>query len=126
VTIVDTDVLIDAGRGAPEAIGYLASSEQKTSLAISMVTKMELIVGCRNRAELRNLERVLVRFRLLQLNEAISDRAVELLRQYRLSHGLLIADALIAATVMEHIASLVSKNQKDYRFISGLALLPYP
>jgi predicted nucleic acid-binding protein len=126
VTIVDTDVLIDAGRGALEAIDYLATSEQKSLLAISAVTKMELIVGCRNKAELRSLERILVRFKLLKLNEGISDRAVELLRQYRLSHGLLIADALIAATVIEHNASLVSKNQKDYRFISGLALLPYP
>lgn len=51
---------------------------------------------------------------------------VALLKTYRLSHGLLIADALIAATALTLDISIVSKNQKDYRFISGLRLLPYP
>jgi predicted nucleic acid-binding protein len=43
-----------------------------------------------------------------------------------LSHGLLIADALIAATALYGDQSLISKNQRDYRFITGLQLLSYP
>lgn len=53
-------------------------------------------------------------------------KGVTLLQQYRLSHGLLIADALIAATATETGIPLISKNQRDYRFIEGLQLLPYP
>jgi predicted nucleic acid-binding protein len=56
----------------------------------------------------------------------ISDRAVDLLKQYFLSHGLLIADGLIAATALVHNEAFVSKNQRDFRFIAGLNLLPYP
>lgn len=52
--------------------------------------------------------------------------AIELLKRYRLSRGLLIADALISATAIVHDAKLVSKNQRDYRFITELHLLPYP
>ena len=63
---------------------------------------------------------------MITLTEAITGKAVELLLEYRLSHGLLIADALIAATAIERGLSLVSKNQRDYRFIHGLDLLPYP
>jgi hypothetical protein len=36
-----------------------------------------------------------------------------------------IADALIAATAIVIDAPLLSKNQRDYRFIQGLNLLPY-
>jgi predicted nucleic acid-binding protein len=91
-----------------------------------MITQMELMVGCRNKGELRVLERFLRRFRIVTMNEAIADSSVTLLRRYRLSHGLLIADALIAATALTLASPLVTKNQRDYRFIEGLELLPYP
>jgi predicted nucleic acid-binding protein len=87
---------------------------------------MELLVGCRNKAEVRKTERFLQRFRVLKLNEPISDTAVDLLRQYRLGHGLAIPDALIAATALVLNLPLITKNQGDYRFIQELSLLPYP
>ncbi len=126
IVVVDTDVLIDAARNVSEAVACLEQVEQNASLAISAVTEMELIVGCRNKAELRSLEQFLSRFRVLHLNEQISETAVDLLRRYRLSHGLLIADALIAATALSSGIPFVSKNERDYRFIAGLRLLPYP
>jgi predicted nucleic acid-binding protein len=43
-----------------------------------------------------------------------------------LSHGLLIADSLIAATALTLGTLFVTKNQRDYRFIAELQLLPYP
>ena len=126
LTVVDTDILIEAGRGVKEAIDYLQELERSTWLAVSVVTQMELIVGCRNKTELQALERFLRRFRILKIDETISDKAVELLQRYRLSHGLLIADALIAATALIWDCPLASKNQRDYRFITDLDLLPYP
>lgn len=63
LTIVDTDILIDAGQDVREAVECLADIEQQSTLAISIITQMEL---------------------------------------------------------------LISKNQRDYRFIHGLQLLPYP
>ena len=125
-TIVDTDILIDVGRGDTTAIACLQRLEQQTLVAVSAVTQMELIVGCRNKTELQDLESFLRRFQVLTLTEQISDRAVALLRQYRLSHGLLIADALIAATALEHAAPFITKNQRDFRFIAGLNLPAYP
>jgi len=126
LTIVDTDILIDAALQVTEAIDYLAEIERQFSLAVSVITQMELLVGCRNKTELRSAERFLLRFQVLTLNEAVCNAALELLRQYRLSHGLMIPDALIAATAIVLDQPLVSKNQRDYRFIAGLQLLPYP
>lgn len=87
---------------------------------------MELIVGCQTKSDLRKVDRFLERYEIVSCTEIISETAVELLRQYRLSHGLLIADALIAATSLYLDGPLASKNQRDYRFIEGLDLLPYP
>ena len=100
---------------------------RKTStLAISVVTQMELIVGCRNKTELKALGKFLNRYQILKITGQISDRAVDLLTQYFLSHALLIADALIAATALAHNEAFITKNQRDFRFITDLNLLPYP
>jgi predicted nucleic acid-binding protein len=98
LVLPDTDILSDAGRKGTEAVDYLAHTEQQATLGVSVITQMELMVGCRKKRELRVLERFLRRFRIVTLNEAIAATGVTLLRQHRLSHGLLIADALIAAT----------------------------
>jgi predicted nucleic acid-binding protein len=87
---------------------------------------MGLLVGCRNKTEQRQLERFLRPFPIWRLNEVVADQAVGLLRQYRLSHGLLMPDALIAATARVHDTPLATINQRDYRFIAGVQLLPYP
>ena len=56
--IVDTDILIDAGRGIQEAIDFLKQTQLSNTyiLAISIVTQLELMVGCRNKSELRKLD----------------------------------------------------------------------
>jgi predicted nucleic acid-binding protein len=124
--VVDTDILIDVGRGVEEAVAYIRHVESYSTLMISAVTQMELIIGCGNNIELRAVEQFLSRFQTIALNTRTSDLAVDLLRRYRLSHGLLIADALIAATAMSAGEQFVTKNQRDYKFIEGLRLLTYP
>ena len=124
--IVDSDILIDAGRSDSEAVDFLARVSQVDTLMISTITQMELMVGARNKNELRIIEKFLTRFETVKLNPTISDLAVDLIRQYRLSHGLLMPDALIAATALSVNEPLATKNQRDYRFIVGLTLSQYP
>ena len=124
--LVDTDILVDAGRGDARALSRLNQEAQHGSLGVSTVTCLELLVGCRNKQEQAQTERLLQHFQSVPLDPAVSDTAVDLLRRYRLSHGLLIADALIAATALAGNIPLLSKNQRDFRFIAGLTLLAYP
>ena len=126
LTLVDTDILIDAALLLSEAVTCLDSLEKTSNLSISVITQMELIVGCRNKSELRKMEQFLERFEVVPVSEEISRRAIELLQRYYLSHGLLIPDALIAATAMALDCDFISKNQRDYRFMDNLKLLPYP
>ncbi len=66
--IVDTDILIDAGRGIQEAIDFLKQTQLSNTyiLAISIVTQLELMVGCRNKSELRKLDKFLKLFQAIK------------------------------------------------------------
>lgn len=126
VILIDSDILIDYSRGMTATAEYLATTATTATLAISIVTQMEIIVGCRDKRSLQAAEKFLARFEVLLVNETISHQTVELLRQYYLSHSLLIPDALIAATAISYNYPLVTKNQRDFRFISDITLIPPP
>lgn len=96
--LVDTDILIDVARKEHSAVEYLKLEENRSILQVSLITQMELIIGCRNKSELQALDEFLKRYIVIDVTHDISEKAVALLKTYRLSHGLLIADALIAAT----------------------------
>jgi len=89
------------------------------------MTRFELIAGCRDKGELRKIERLLQRFEILKFNEPTTDVATRLLTRYRLSHGLGIADACIAASAIVSNAGLATGNTSDFDFIPGLQVVPY-
>jgi predicted nucleic acid-binding protein len=87
---------------------------------------MELFIGCRNKRELRETVKFLEQYKLVHFSTSISRKAVDLIKKYNLSHGLLIADAIIAATVLISEGDLFSKNTNDFIFIENLSVTkPY-
>ena len=120
--LVDTDILVDLLRGENGTGQLLSKIASDESLAVSIVTKMELVVGCRNKTEIANVADLLGRFDVIPINEPSSQRAAALLEEFRLSHGLLIPDALIAATAVTRDLALLTKNRKHFSFIPGLEL----
>jgi len=95
--LIDSDILIDVSRDVPEAVESLQRIIDEDEPAI-----------------------------IFKLSEPISDLALDLLRRFRLTHGLLLPDSLIAASALIHEVPFVSKNTKHFRFIEELTLLPYP
>ncbi len=83
------------------------------------------MLGCENKREFENLDEFLKRFEIINVSISISQKSVALFKNYRLSHGVMIADMLIAVTALDFECSLLSKNQKDFRFITGLNLVEY-
>ena len=61
-------------------------------------------------------------FHHLEMPSEVFNVARQLIRQYSLSHGLRLADALIAATALVYELELLTVNQKDFRIIPELAL----
>ncbi len=124
--LVDTDVLIDGGRRIMDALACLEQIEHRFTPAASAVTRMEMIAGCQKKRDQRAVQRFPRRFHIVEMDEHISRVATELLLRYRLSHGRLLADALISATGISSNMPFVSKYQRDYRFIAGLDPRPHP
>src|ERR1035437_4793002 len=92
--LVDTTVLVEMLRGNSLAKKFL----ENLPLQISKVTLVELIQGCQSKEELRIVEKTCRLMLQEKIDGVISEMAIELLRKYNLSHGLLFLDALIAAT----------------------------
>ena len=124
--LIDTDILIDVTNNDKVAKSRLITESQRYTLCVSVVTLMELIVGCRNKAEQQALDKFIAQFEVKPITDSVSVQALELIKTYALSHGLLIPDALIGATALSYGIGLLSKNQRDYRFIPNLDLFQYP
>lgn len=124
--ICDSDVLIDFfDANKPRHSSTKSILENQVELdfiAISIISKMELVAGIFNKEMESKVLKNLSSFGLILINEAISKTALELFEKYRLSHGLMIPDCFIAATAIESGLELFTYNSKDFRFIQGLSL----
>lgn len=123
---IDSDVLIDYQRGSQVALEELVYLERAAPLAVSAIVRLELVIGSANKEMLQRTEKMLRRFQVLPLIEDIGAIADQLVTTYSLSSGLRLADALIAATAIYHQVPFLSKNQRDFHYLPGLQLLPYP
>ncbi len=124
--LTDTDVLIDAARGVADAVAFLTAQRAGVGVCISSISAMELIMGCRNKAELAQLQQFLRHVTILPVTSTASHNARQLMESFFLSHGLLIPDALIAATAIEAQFTLHTKNVRHFQMIPGLTVIrPY-
>lgn len=87
---------------------------------IDATVYIECLQGSKSNQEKRVIEKYLMRFPLLPITPASSARAIELIRRYSNSHGLMLPDALIAATALENDLTIVTYNIDDFKFIQDL------
>lgn len=120
--LIETEVLIDAARGHAGAVAFLSGQYRASDIQISVISAMELIVGSRNKVELGETKRFLQPIKVLPIDSNVSDVAYYLMESFTLSHGLMIPDALIAATASERELTLVTKNTRHFQMIPGLKL----
>jgi len=122
--VLDTDIMVDVQRGFSPALEWLAQLPE--SPAITVITVLELLRGCRNLREQQSVERLLTQMPVLYLSESACIRAVNYFRAFHLSHGIGILDTLIAAIAVTHDAILCSFNEKHYQMVPDLQLMkPY-
>jgi predicted nucleic acid-binding protein len=125
--LLDTTVLIDLSRGNTDAADFIdAVRASGTPLFISVISAMELIVGCRDRGEVEKAEKLIADFGLVHISPAESARAYDLILTYSKSHGLAIPDAFIAATAIIQGLDLSSDNARHFKMIPNLTVeCPY-
>lgn len=127
LVLVDTAPLIhlleDHPRFAPVFVGLFEAFEQgQIQIAVSTISLAELLVGPLKRGEdalARRYERALAGFELLSVSPEIAATAARL----RAKHGLRLADALQAATAVEHDAAALVTHDRDFSGLKGLRVL---
>lgn len=112
--LLDTNILIYQLRGNPTITNLLLDLNRQGALAISTITRTEILAGMRPPEEPVTLN-LLNSLLNLPLASGIADRAGRLIYQYgRQGRQLTIADALIGATALEHRLTLVTTNAKHF------------
>jgi predicted nucleic acid-binding protein len=117
--LLDADILIDVQRNLPAALAWFQALDL-TATAVPGLVAMELIQDARNAQEARVVDRLLNLLPRLWPSVPACEAAYAGFRALHLSHGLGLADALIAATARERGATLCPFNVKHYRAVPGL------
>jgi hypothetical protein len=124
--LIDTDVLVEAMRGHIAAQSFLVAQRAQGGPRISVISAKELIQGCQNGSDLAKARQFLQHSIIEPVSSPASQRAYQLMDSFFLSHGLLIADALIEATAVEDGLTLFTKNIRHFQPIPHLAVVrPY-
>lgn len=119
--LCDTNILIEFYKGNSDGVGELQKIGLP-NLAVSVITAGELCFGARDKREMGRIRKHLSLMRQILLDNDISNRFLNLLEEFALSHRLIIPDALIAATTLSQDVPLYTLNLKGFQFITGLKI----
>jgi predicted nucleic acid-binding protein len=117
--LLDTCILVDVLRGKSAALAFITGL--KTPPQISAVTLTQLVAGCRNVKERRQIDSLLSHYSVHDIGRDIANLAGEYIRSYGASHGTDPIDALIAATAKVQGVPLATLNLKHFPMFEGLA-----
>jgi predicted nucleic acid-binding protein len=112
----DTNVFSEVFKGNQVVTNFLANLES----VIDTTIYVECLQGSKSNQEKRIIKKVLDNFPLLPIDVNVATRVINLIDDYSNSHGLLLADALIAATALENDLTVLTYNIGDFQFIQDL------
>ena len=121
MVLCDTNILIHAFNGRLDTIQEL-NNIGYANILLSAITVMELYQGMGNKTELAQMKKKIKYFDVIQFDDQVSEKSIELISQFRLSHDLQIPDAIIGATAIVHQIPLFTYNLKDFRFMPDIIL----
>lgn len=116
--LIDTDVLVDFFRGYSKAVAYVNTNS--SHIALSSIVVAELYAGVKGKAELSALENFVSLFRVIPVTSEIAKTGGLYKRDFGKSHGVGLADAIIAATCAIERVELKTLNIKHYPMLKGL------
>jgi predicted nucleic acid-binding protein len=116
--LLDTDILVDFLRGYSKAVTFVHANSFR--IILSSIVVAELYAGVKGDAELTALENFVSLFRIIPVTSEIAKAGGLYKRDYGKSHGVGLADAIIAATCEVENAELKTLNIKHYPMLKGL------
>jgi predicted nucleic acid-binding protein len=115
--LIDTDVLVDFLRGFPLAIEYIKTHSE--DIIISAISVAELYAGVKD-SEREQLDALISIFDVIPATKEIAVTGGLLKQQYFKTHGVGLADAIIAATSINFNATLKTLNIRHFPMLKGL------
>jgi hypothetical protein len=116
--LLDTNILIDYLKGFAQAKHEV---ELYQTLLISVITRIEVLVGARDEDEERKLKAFLSHFETVGIDRNTGDLAATIRRELRIA----VPDAVILATARAESALLVTRNTKDFPVNDPGVRVPY-
>ena len=112
--LLDTDVLVEWLRGNARVVAWIRDRDAAGDyLACSPVTIAEVYAGLRAREEFVIAD-LLQLLHCVEIDERAGRKAGSYLRAFNRSHGVEVADALIAASAHIHGLKLLTLNLRHY------------
>lgn len=124
MVLCDTNILINAFNGNLKTINELENIGFDNIL-LSSITVMELLQGMSNKTEISKIKKKIKYYDILHLDKKISEKSVELIEKYKLSHNLQIPDAIIGASAIVHRINLFTYNLKDFSYLPNILLYKF-
>lgn len=118
--MLDTDILVDLNRGLKACEKFFDNLPANIITNISIISKMEIFAGCRNKAEEKAAEELLFDFNILPIRAKESLEACSLYTQFHLSHGVGILDSFIASCAIAKDIVLYTKNERHFKMFPGI------
>ena len=123
--LADTDVLIDYLAGIPPITDQVSEYVDSDALHTSAITCFELLSGAREGKRGDAVRRLVARIPVLSLDRDAAVRAaVVRQRLERSGFPIPMADSLIAGIALTNDLPLLTRNQKHFRRIEDLRLVP--
>jgi len=116
--LLDTDILVDFLRGHSKAMAFVNASSER--IILSTIVVAELYAGVKGDAEQAVLEAFVSLFRIVPVDVNIAKAGGLYKRDYGKSHGVGLADAILAATAEAEKAELKTLNIKHYPMLKGI------
>ena len=116
--LLDTDVLVDFFRGHSKAVAFVKARCPR--IILSSIVIAELYAGVKGDAEQAALENFISLFRVVPVSAEIAKAGGLYKRDYGKSHGIGLADAILASTAEAENADLKTLNTKHYPMLKGL------
>lgn len=113
--VVDTDVIIWVLRNDANIVARFERAVMETDgrLLITPIQLAEIYAGIRKNEE-KKVADFMANFGMIEITNAVGIRAGRYLNDYKKSHGISLADAMICAAAVENAHAVWTLNRKHY------------
>ncbi len=125
VNLIDTTIIVDYLRGYQKAKDFIEEEFLYGRMPyVSVISYVEIYAGVRVKEE-KDISKLFNNLTIVQIGTEIGRHAGKYLNVYGKSHGLEIADALIAATAYIVGARLITLDRKHFPMTDIQVYAPY-